>query len=109
MRNFLAKSEAETLTAPYDVESGGGALIGSLFGVAKTKIAAGARGSFQLEGKVELPKDGNAVTEGAKAYWDNAARVVTATNTNNTLIGCFTGARAAGDARVHVRLNGAVA
>lgn len=109
MRNFLAKSEAETLTAPYDVASGEGALVGSLFGVAKVNIVQGQRGSFQLEGKVDLPKDGTAFVEGGKVYWDNTARRVTATANGNTLIGVATLARGAGSSTVPVRLNGAVA
>lgn len=111
MNNFIAKGETQTLTAPYAVASGGGALIGSIFGVAKVAIAIGARGPFLLEGKVDLPKDANAIGEGAKVYWDNAAKVVTANAAAgaNVLIGACTAARGAGDARAHVRLNGTVA
>lgn len=108
MNNFQSNCHTQNLTAPYAVASGGGALIGSIFGVAKVAIAAGTRGPFLLEGKVELPKDGAAAAEGAKAYWDNTNRVVTATAAGNTLIGAFTTARLAGDARAHVRLNGTV-
>ncbi|PCG08692.1 hypothetical protein COA17_11080 [Sphingomonas ginsenosidimutans] len=109
MKNYIGRAAALMLAAPYAVASGGGALVGSIFGVAKSAIAQGARGPFELEGHYELPKDANAVAEGAKAYWDNTARVVTATAAGNTLIGAFTAARVAGATTAFVRLNGTVA
>ena len=108
MKNFLAMADVQMLTAPYAVAAGAGALIGAIFGVAQNPLASGARGPFALRGKFELPKDGNAIGEGVKVYWDNTAKVVTATSTGNTLIGASTIAKLAGDATAHVRLNGAV-
>lgn len=105
MNNFLGFSNDQMLTAPYAVASGAGALVGNIFGVAKVAIANGVRGPFCLTGKFALPKDGNAITEGARVYWDNTAKRVTATATNNTPIGACTFAALAGDATVHVRLN----
>ena len=106
MKNFLGHSQDQMLTAPVALASGAGALIGAVFGVAKTAIAQGQRGPFCLTGKFELPKDANAIAEGARVYWDNTNRVVTATPTNNTLIGVATAAALAATATVHVRLNG---
>lgn len=106
MRNFTAIGNALMLTAPYDVASGGGALVGATFGVSKGTLKAGQRGPFEVVGCYDLPKDGNAVGEGVRAYWDNAAKVVTATAAGNTLIGVFTAARSAGAATANVRLNG---
>lgn len=106
MKNFLGHSSDETFTAPVALASGAGALIGATFGVAKTNIAQGARGAFSLNGKFELPKDGNAAGEGVRAYWDNAARVVTASANGNTLIGVFVLAALAAAPVAVVRLNG---
>lgn len=106
MKNFLGHANDQNLTAPYAVASGAGALVGATFGVAKIAIAQGVRGPFTLVGKFELPKDANAIGEGVRVYWDNTAKVVTATATNNTLIGVSTTAKLAGDATAHVRLNG---
>jgi predicted RecA/RadA family phage recombinase len=108
MKNFLGHSSDETLTAPVALASGAGALIGATFGVAKSDIAQGARGVFSLTGKFALPKDGNAIGEGVRVYWDNAARVVTASAAAgaNTLIGVATVAALAGATTVAVRLNG---
>lgn len=106
MRNFTAVGNTLTLTAPYDVASGGGALVGATFGVSKGTLKAGQRGPFDVVGCFDLPKDANAAGEGVRAYWDNTNKVVTATAAGNTLIGVFTAARAAGTATANVRLNG---
>ncbi len=105
MKNFLGHSNDQMLTAPVAVASGGGALIGAIFGVAKVNIAQGQRGPFCLTGKFEFPKDANAIAEGARVYWDNTNRVVTATAAGNTLIGACTTAALAATTTVHVRLN----
>lgn len=105
MKNFLGHSNDQMLTAPVAVASGGGALIGAIFGVAKVNIAQGVRGPFCLTGKFEFPKDANAIAEGARVYWDNTNRVVTATATNNTLIGACVLSALAAATTVHVRLN----
>lgn len=105
MKNFLGHANDQMLTAPVAVASGGGALVGAIFGVAKVNIAAGQRGPFCLTGKFEFPKDANAIAEGARVYWDNTAKVVTATAAGNTLIGVCTLAALAATTTVHVRLN----
>lgn len=107
MKNYKQRGECLTLTAPRAVASGGGALIGAIFGVAKIAIASGVRGPFEVDGVFDLPKDGAAIAEGAKVYWDNTNFRVTATASGNTLIGAATVARLAGDATATVRLNGA--
>jgi predicted RecA/RadA family phage recombinase len=108
MKNYIQEGEVVTLTAPYAVSSGGGALVGALFGVAVTDVANGAEGEFSIEGVYTLPKATGALTQGAKVYWDNSAKKVTATATDNTLIGCALKAAASGDATAVVRLNGTV-
>lgn len=106
MRNYTGVGNTLTLTAPYDVASGAGALVGATFGISKGTLKAGARGPFEVVGCYEQPKDGNAAGEGVRAYWDNANKVVTATAAGNTLIGVFTAARSAAAASANVRLNG---
>ena len=107
MKNSIQEGEVLALAAPYAVASGGGALIGAIFGVAVTALANAEVGSFQLEGVYTLPKATGAATLGAKAYWDNTNKNVTATATSNTLIGVFVAAYASGDTSAIVRLNGA--
>jgi len=109
MKNFIQEGDALDLPAPYAVSSGGGALIGSLFGVAVADLASGAVGTFNLEGVYTLPKatgtsTGGAV--GAKVYWIAASKTVTAVASGNSLIGAFAAVAADGDATARVRLNG---
>lgn len=105
MRNYGQKGEVLTLTAPYAVASGGGALVGALFVVATNAAANGARFEGATVGVFTLPKTGaNTFAEGAKCYWDNSAKSVTSTATSNTLIGVATAAVASSDTTVPVRL-----
>lgn len=107
MKNYVQDGDVLTLVAPYAVASGGGALVGAIFGVAANTVANGAEGEFCLIGVFDLPKANGAVTQGQKLYWSDANKNVTTTATNNTLIGVAATAAAAGDATARVRLNGA--
>ena len=107
MKNYIQEGDRIALAAPYAVSSGGGALIGAIFGVAVTDLANAEVGTFALEGVYTLPKATGAATLGAKAYWDNTNKNVTATSTSNTLVGVFVAAYASGDTSANVRLNGA--
>ncbi|MBF0098347.1 MAG: DUF2190 family protein [Magnetococcales bacterium] len=108
MKNFIQPGDTVTVIAPVAVNSGEGLLVGALFGVALSTAAINTNVEVLTEGVVDLPKAAVAVTQGAKVYWDNTAKNVTTTATNNTLIGCAILAAAVGDATVRVRLNGAV-
>lgn len=97
MKNYLQLGDNITLPAPYDVASGAGALIGSIFGVASTTEVSGADCVFVRVGVFTLPKPGSqAWTVGAKVYWDNSAKNVTTTSSANTLIGAAAAAVGAG-------------
>jgi predicted RecA/RadA family phage recombinase len=111
MKNYVQHGEKVDITAPYAVSSGGGVLVGALFGVAVVDIANGGVGTISTEGVYELAKSTGAGTDGAfgaKAYWDNTAKKVTGAASGNTLVGCFLKAAATGDAVATVRLNGTV-
>lgn len=103
-KGFVQDGDVLTLTAPYAVQSGGGALVGAIFGVALAAVANGARGEFMVNGVHDIPKATGAVSEGAKIYWDNTNKVVTATASGNTLIGAAVQAQVSGDATARVRL-----
>ncbi len=110
MKNYVQPGKILTLTAPYAVSSGGGALVGSIFGVAAGDVASGAEGEFQVEGVFDLTREsgaGTAWSPGALIYWDNTNKRVTKTSTSNKLIGVAVKAAADGDATGRVRLNGA--
>lgn len=88
MKNQIQSDEIVTLAAPYAVNSGAGALVGALFGVAGTTLANGETGAFVTRGVFDLTKVGSqAWTVGAKVYWDNTNKYCTTTSSGNTLIG----------------------
>lgn len=88
MKNFIQDGDVLELAAPYAVNSGAGALIGSCFGVATKTLANAEVGNFAIKGVFELAKVGSqAWTVGAKIYWDNTNKYCTTTSSGNTLIG----------------------
>jgi len=113
MQGPIQEGEILSIAAPYAVASGGGALVGALFGVAVTALASGEVGSFMLVGVHELPKaTGATASLYAKAYWNDTNKNVTASASGNTHIGVFvpigsqSAAYASGATLAHVRLNG---
>jgi predicted RecA/RadA family phage recombinase len=109
MQNYLMSGDCVTLTAPYTVASGAGALVGSLFGVATGDVTSGAEGEFKTTGVFTLAKtSAQAWTVGAKIYWDDTAKVCTTTSTSNTLVGCALAVAANPSSTGTVRLNGTV-
>ena len=109
MKNSIQDGDVLALAAPYAVSSGGGALIGSIFGVAVTTLANAEVGNFQLKGVHDLAKSTAASSggsQGAKAYFITSTKLVTAASSGNTLIGVFTATCADADATCNVRLNG---
>ena len=109
MKNYVQEGESLNLPAPYAVSSGGGAIVGAIFGVASTDLAADEVGAFQLCGVYTLAKSTAASSggsQGAKAYFITSTKLVTHASSGNTLIGVFTETCADGDATCRVRLNG---
>lgn len=108
MKNYVQPGDVVTLAAPYDVASGAGALVGTMFGVAANAVANGDEGEFALKGVYDL-KAASAATasQGGAAYWDNTNKEVNATASGNTKIGVFLVAKTAGQTTARVRLNGA--
>lgn len=109
MKNYIQPGNTVTLTAPYDVSSGDGFLVGSVFGVATGAALNGAAVEAALVGVFDLKKAGSqAWAAGDKIYWDNTAKEATKTASGNTLIGVAVEAvgGGAGDTVGRVRLNG---
>lgn len=109
MKNFVQSGENVSLPAPYAVAAGGGALIGSLFGIAVTDVASGATGAFKTCGVFTLPKvSAQAWGQGALIYWDDTAKACTtsAAAGANKLVGVATAPAANPSAIGTVRLNG---
>lgn len=107
MKNYVQPGDVITFTAPAAIASGAGVMIGALFGIAAGAYASGAEGEMKTTGVFDLAADPAATaTPGAKAYWDDANKRITATATGATLIGCFVLAKAASAPTARVRLNG---
>lgn len=108
MRNFVQPGRTLTLTAPVDVKSGDGVLIGAIFGVANADAQSGEPVDLDVEGVFSFPKiSALAIAEGDKVYWSAVDKAVNKTASGNTLIGVATTVAANPSATVDVRLNGA--
>jgi predicted RecA/RadA family phage recombinase len=106
MKNLIMQNGRNiTVAAPYDVVSGDGCLVGSLFGIASTTALSGASVAIDTGGVYAIKKTAaQTFTVGAKVYWDNTAKSVTSVSSANTLIGVAIKAAAGGDATAAVRL-----
>ncbi len=100
MKNFVSEGTTLNLIAPYNVASGAGFLVGTIFAVAVAAALAGQPVDGRRFGEVTLPKAAGAITQGQKLYWDDAAKNVTTTAASNKLIGAATVPAANGDALV---------
>lgn len=108
MKNFIQHAHTLTLTAPYAVSSGGGLLVGSIFGVANNDALISTDVEASLTGLFLLAKtSAQAWTVGQLIYWDDTAKVATSTSSTNKLIGVATAVATNPSATGYVRLNGA--
>lgn len=106
-RNLVQAGIHLTVAAPAAVASGGGVLVGSIFGVASFAAGVGEEVEISTVGVYELPKlSAQAWTVGQRVYWDAAAGECTTVDTGNTLIGVATEAAANPSDLGIVRLNG---
>ncbi|WEK50317.1 MAG: DUF2190 family protein [Candidatus Kaistia colombiensis] len=110
MKNFVKPGDVITLAAPSAVVSGGGVLVGTIFGIAAYSAASGADVEVKTTGVFDLDAATHATTQaiavGEAVYWDATAKKATKTGTDNTKIGVAVAAKASPDAVVRVRLNG---
>ena len=107
MKNFVQNGDTLSLTAPYAVSSGGGLLVGDIFGIAADDAANGASVQAMVDGVFDIAKTaGQTFAQGDPVYWDNAAKTVTAVYAANQMIGFATQAAASGDATARVSLEG---
>lgn len=95
MQNYVQPGDVLTLTAPYDCDSGEGAQVGSIFGVAASDVLSGAEGEFKTEGVFELAKvSAQAWSQGDKIYWNDSTKLATTASADGMLIGYATEAAA---------------
>jgi len=88
MKNYRGPADTVEVTAPADVNSGDGVLVGKLFGVAEFSAKVGQRVNISRSGIFTLPKtNAQAWAEGAVLYWDGT-KLTTADNAGaNTKVG----------------------
>ncbi len=109
MKTYVQPGNTITVTAPYDVTSGDGLLVGAIFGIASGDALTGAEVEVVTTGVFDMTKAASqAWAVGDKVYWDNTNRVATKTATANTLIGVAVAAvgGTASETTGRVRLNG---
>jgi len=108
MLNYVQDGKRIQVTAPYDVASGAGCLVGAfLFGAALDAATSGDDDLIlQTEGIVTLAKENPLVISvGDAVYWDDTAKEVDKTATN-VLVGVCTKAAGSTDTTVEVKLFG---
>lgn len=112
MRNYVQEGRTIPLVAPYDVASGDGMLVGTIFGIATSAAKQGEVVETHLVGVSDLLAEGAGsgqdIAQGGLVYWDNTNRRCTKTASGNTKIGAATEAKATSATTVRVRLNGTV-
>jgi predicted RecA/RadA family phage recombinase len=107
MRNFVAKGDIITATAPSGgISAGVGLLVGArLFGVATHAAAQGADVELVRTGVVTMAKTSAlAITRGDALYWDATNKVVNKTSSGQREIGVANADAANPSATVEVLL-----
>ena len=101
------KSLEITNASGATLASGTPVLKGSLFGVCATDIADTEKGTLATCGVYPVAKAAEAVTQGAKLYWDSGTSKVTVDGSGSKpLAGYAYTAALSGDAEVEILLNG---
>ena len=107
MKTFIQDGNIISITAAANITSGGGVLVGSIFGVATTDAVAGDEVEIGTVGVYELPKLSTAViAQGDRVAWNSSTGKVVVPATGMYLIGVATEAAGNGTATVKVRLDG---
>jgi predicted RecA/RadA family phage recombinase len=111
MKNFIQHGKSITHTPAAAVAAGGAAKIGSRIGIAISNVAAGAPGTFTVEGVHRLSKvAGDAIGQGDAVRWDHLQGLITTATVGagNAVIAsagfAFTGA-AAGETFIDIKIN----
>jgi predicted RecA/RadA family phage recombinase len=109
MKNFIQTGDTLTVIAPANVLSGQAVLVGALFGVACNDAVQGTPVEIKRTGVYSLAATtADTGVIGAKIYWDNTAKRLTTTATNNTLVGALATAKSGTEASAAVLLDGVI-
>ena len=105
---FIHEGDAIDYTPGSAVAAGDVIVQGVLVGVAKSAIEANVLGSLSVKGVFDFAKgvgSSDAISAGAKVYWDANNEVMTTTSGGNTYAGKATLAATAAATTVRVRLD----
>lgn len=88
-KNFIQKGDVLTVTAPANVASGEGVLVGNIFGIAQFSALSGEPVEIATTGVFEHAKTSAQAwaTVGLEIYWDAGAGKLTTTASTNKLVG----------------------
>jgi len=107
MKTFIQDGNIITVTAPANIASGDGVLVGSIFGVAAADVVTGDDIEIGTVGVYELPKLSTAViAQGDRVAWNSSTGKVVVPATGMVPIGVATEAAGNGTATLSVRLDG---
>lgn len=107
MQNYIESGENIEFVAAADTLAGHFVANGFINGVSKGDVLSGATGVLMTSGVFLFTKlNTEAVTAGAKCYWDNTNKWITTTVGSNKLVGYAVAAQLAADTTVKVKLTG---
>lgn len=109
MKNFVQSGSTISLTAPYALTAGQGALVGTnIFAIASADAANAAAFEGVVVGVFDITAlSTDTASVGALAYWDNTNRRITTTSSGNTKVGVFVAAKTNGQTTARIRLSAA--
>lgn len=107
-KNFIQPGDTITVTAPADVVSGAGVLVGNIFGIAQFSAKSGEPVEIATTRVWEVEKVSAQAwaSVGLEIYWDASAGKFTTTASTNKLVGVNLAVAANPSPTGVVRLNG---
>ena len=106
MKNYIAEGKVLSFTSPTGgVTSGQAILVGAILGVAIADYAETLVGQYAVRGVFSVIKvTTDVISEGASLYWDDTAKKLTVTATDNTKVGYAAAAAGNGSTTVNIVL-----
>lgn len=106
MKSFVQPGQNIEITAPYARASGEGVKVGAaLFGVCVDAVSSGAAGVIATEGVYVLAKaTAQSFAAGARTFWDDTAKNLTAVSTGNLAVGVALEAAGTADTTAKIKL-----
>lgn len=109
MKAYIQPGENLEVVAPYAVTAGAGLQVGSIVGIAQAPAALSEAVVISRRGVFEVARaTGAAWAQGANIYWDNTAKLFTATVGSNKMVGAAAVAALSADTTGFVLLDGTI-